>query len=919
MKKSIKKVILGVAVLGMIVGCNEISSKVSNTNTSSSDVTSSISSVSDSSDVVSLSSVGSAVVKTDIVLSAAKNRVEVNDQLTITSNVEGVTYTVTSDATVVNGVFTATKAGTYTVTAHKEGNYNDGKITIEVFVKTNIVLSTEKTQLDVGESVAITSTVEGVTYSTTLGASVENGVFSAYKEGTYTVTAHKDGDYNDGTITFKVVFVKTAAKVKAALQEMKTHKNYTVTGYNLYGEYKYYRTQEYFFGTQANEGQTLFTNIIPNTSFDECAHYIKLVNGELIIGNDVLYQTSSGDVNVATDIEDCDRICDLDIDNMQLVEGDGVFYTEDDAMFVTLASILGSQFVLYGDKIEFGFNKNLDLTVRVLFYDPSTQELMQDYVDAIGEITFTDIGDSFCPELEEALRKVSVSDTSMSEEVASSFMLKQGHIKSTFKMIVGENERTFGTSEYHFDEKYCILEQNIQGKVTKSFYEKDEEGDANYVGIGPDNKLVKQNYGDWGSFTFPFATLDLSDFRQTSEHTYSYMGYASHETACNLAWGSVGEDNYLEYITAKEENGKIVSFHCETYNGFVNTGDEVIPYYETAKYVIDVEVLPYETITAPAPFEADADTVKIGAFFDELNGATANFTMFVGNYIVTADTTTVKVTDKTILVTKYDSASKTYSYSGYHTLEDGVISFTATRGEDGKATAKLDKELTLDEGQTFASLLGLNVAPETMRFDEDGNIVFKEGVMNAGDSLFNTFEYGEDAIANTISYKVSGNHISNINFSFGNAYQEQEYAMLYGYGTTKLTGDFETDLVAKLDKIRDAAHPTSWKEESLEAYNMVLGLIGEDNIGHFAYVYDATYSGNFTRVTLNDTGNMVSIRFPEGSSLSFSTEYKTAFINACVATGMTKASNTKATYVDTTKNKTLTIQILASTIGVLFK
>ena len=34
MKKSIKKVILGVAVLGMIVGCNESSSNVSNTNTS---------------------------------------------------------------------------------------------------------------------------------------------------------------------------------------------------------------------------------------------------------------------------------------------------------------------------------------------------------------------------------------------------------------------------------------------------------------------------------------------------------------------------------------------------------------------------------------------------------------------------------------------------------------------------------------------------------------------------------------------------------------------------------------------------------------------------------------------------------------------------------------------------------------------
>ena len=75
-----------------------------------------------------------------------------------------------------------------------------------VVTKTDIVLTAEKTNLDVNESVTITSNVEGVTYSTVEGASVNAGVFSATKEGTFVVTAHKDGDYNDGTITFTVTF-----------------------------------------------------------------------------------------------------------------------------------------------------------------------------------------------------------------------------------------------------------------------------------------------------------------------------------------------------------------------------------------------------------------------------------------------------------------------------------------------------------------------------------------------------------------------------------------------------------------------------------------------------------------------------------------------------------------------------------------
>ena len=211
-----------------------------------------------------------------------------------------------------------------------------------------------------------------MTYSTVEGASVNAGVFSATKEGTFVVTAHKDGDYNDGTITFTVTFAKTANKVKAILKTMKEGQNFTVTANNLLGVNKIYRTENYFFDAQSNEGQALFTNIIPNTQFDKVAHYIKLVNNELIIGNDIVYQNSNGEGVIATDLYDTDGLHYVDVDALTFEENNGVFYTADNNTIAAMSAIVGSEYVLYANKIEFSFDKNFDLNARIIYIDPET-------------------------------------------------------------------------------------------------------------------------------------------------------------------------------------------------------------------------------------------------------------------------------------------------------------------------------------------------------------------------------------------------------------------------------------------------------------------------------------------------------------------------------------------------------------------
>ena len=914
MKKSIKTVLLSLVVVGALAGC-DFGNQPSNTSSSSSSesstslTSSSTSETSTSSS--SSSSTSSIAVKTNIVLTAEKTRVEVLEHLTIHSNVEGVTYSTSEGASVVNGVFSATKEGTYVVTAHKEGDFIDGTISIEVFKKIDIVIPAEKESgVDVNESVTLACNVEGVTYTTTEGASVVNGIFTATKEGTYVVTGHKDGHYIDGTVTITVAFKKTAAKVKAILKAMKDGQNYTVTASNLLGTNKIYRTENYFFDSQANEGQALFTNIIPNTQFDKVAHYIKLVNNELIIGNDVLYQTQSGDINIATDLYDTDGLHYIDVDALELSENNGVFYTEDSNTIVAMACIIGSEYVLYADKIEFNFNSNFDLVARVIYIDPNTNEIDETSTNAFGYIKFTDVGKTVAPVLDDAMKNVTVSTTGMSDEVASSFMLTKAHLKATIKQTIGENATTLGTSEYNFNEKYLIEDKVVRGTTIHNFYEKDENGDANYVGVGPDNQLIRTNYGEWNSFTFPFATLTLSDFRQTSTHTYSYLGYNSNAVAKYLAWANIG-DNAISYITAKEENGKIVSFVCETENQLYNIGTEDNPVYEYGKYVFEIQVLEYEEIVAPVPFEADADTVKIQTYLDDLTETGANYTLMIGDHYKPSDLTTIKVTEKTILIKEYKNS--VYSYRGYHMLDDGVIEFAAENNND-EASARLVKDVELQEGQSLASLLGLNIAPETLKFDEDGNIVFKEGVLNAGKALFNDFYWKDYALDGSIKFTVYGDYISSINFKYGDGDNLAQYASLFMFGTTGLTSTFEKDLAAKLATIKDAPKPTSWAEESPNAYAKLLALVGEANIGLIPYVYDAAYSGNFDEGKTNDAGTMVSIKLKSGS---FTDAYRLAITEACVALGFTKASNTKATLA--LDGKTLTVSTLGSTFAVLFK
>ena len=388
------------------------------------------------------------------------------------------------------------------------------------------------------------------------------------------------------------------------------------------------------------------------------------------------------------------------------------------------------------------------------------------------------------------------------------------------------------------------------------------------------------------------------------------MGYSSDAVAKYLAWANIG-DNTLAYITAKEENGKIISFTCETANQLYNIGTDDAPVYKYGKYVFEIEVLPYETIVAPAPFEADADTTRVKAYMDELTESGANYTLMIGDHYSPSDLITIKVTEKTILIKNYKNSQTTYK--GYHVLDDGVIEFSAS-DNNGEASAKLIGDVEMAEGQTLASLLGLNIAPETLKFDEDGNIIFKDGVLNGGKGLFNDFYWKDYAMDDTIKFIIYGDHISSINFKYADGSTTAQYAQLFMFGTTGLTSNFEKDLVAKLATIKDAPHPTSWAEESPAAYEKMVTLLGEELAAIIPYIYDETVSGFFDGGTLSSS---TTLRIKLTDNKTLSDAYRSALTQACVDAGFTKASNISAKL--TVGDKILTVGTLASQVSIIYK
>ncbi|MBP9999051.1 MAG: Ig-like domain-containing protein, partial [Bacteroidales bacterium] len=139
----------------------------------------------------------------------------------------------TSDATVAtvsNGVVTALKVGTATITAKAGEKTATCTVTVVATPVTSVTLSKTTAQLKAGETVTLTATVnpsdatdKTVTWSTSDAtvASVSNGVVTAIKVGTATITA-KAGD-KTATCTVTVVATpvtsvtlsKTSAQLKA--------------------------------------------------------------------------------------------------------------------------------------------------------------------------------------------------------------------------------------------------------------------------------------------------------------------------------------------------------------------------------------------------------------------------------------------------------------------------------------------------------------------------------------------------------------------------------------------------------------------------------------------------------------------------------------------------------------------------------
>ena len=158
-----------------------------------------------------------ADAKIKITAAGDKTKLMYGETVQLSADVQGVTWisgkpeVATVDA---NGLVTSVSKGSTTIKASKEG-YKDGSISISVdYPNITVSAADNKTSLLVGETVNLTASEQGVTWSSSNAevASVNNGVVTALKLGSATIKASKE-HFNDGSVTINVVRPEPTAQL----------------------------------------------------------------------------------------------------------------------------------------------------------------------------------------------------------------------------------------------------------------------------------------------------------------------------------------------------------------------------------------------------------------------------------------------------------------------------------------------------------------------------------------------------------------------------------------------------------------------------------------------------------------------------------------------------------------------------------
>ena len=150
-----------------------------------------------------------ADAKIKITAAGDKTKLMYGETVQLSADVQGVTWESSKPeiaSVSADGLVSALAKGSASIKAKKNG-YKDGSISISVDYP-NITITAEgsKTSLLVNETVNLTASEQGVTWTSSDAtvASVANGVVTALKLGSATIKASKE-HFNDGSITINVV------------------------------------------------------------------------------------------------------------------------------------------------------------------------------------------------------------------------------------------------------------------------------------------------------------------------------------------------------------------------------------------------------------------------------------------------------------------------------------------------------------------------------------------------------------------------------------------------------------------------------------------------------------------------------------------------------------------------------------------
>ncbi len=661
--------------------------------------------------------------------------------------------------------------------------------------------------------------------------------------------------------TTTTILYNEEERIIAALNNIKNSANYTISYTYKNQSYTSYYTKDYIYFSETNLG------------------YINLESFDSSIGDTLVYNyyfDSQNNFTLAyaneeklSSCQSFNYIANLDIIPSTLIQENSYYYSKNKTLISSLANTLG----YYEDaengtftrvKLSSAEENQFTFTLQTIDYDSFEYV---DVPDASGNIF--DINSTVIDKCETYLNSFDLPTISLSKEKISKLNLVDGNdiISVNSEVYIsytgGENVLSDSLS---YDRS--ISRVRINENETEQYFQ-NKEGKILKEGIDALNQVSTMPLGEYYIFNqeYPLAydalIEELSAFRLIDEQNgqYQYFGFNCENIYKSFSYIDVNSKPESIYLTIKENDFKLIATFPEM---SVQSGN-TIQYFKIQVISTLVSDRTIPTL-APLPEANNELQVKI----NNLDG-TKNFIAHSYDTRTTErEKNTYLIDDLLIFEHKELNFSGTVSsyITGYKKEDGGIQRFLI----DKNGVAKKNGYLKIDK--SLFDYIGMNVSPSIFTKIDDATYKLNSLVLKTVSNSLILGNESDNLVTDSLKMTVDDNHITQITYDYDDGlFQQGSEIVNYSYENLKIPQEISD----KIDQMTDFIEPTSWKDESIEIYDKLVDLFGEETANTIPYLYDEETYCQFESTYLYDTITISSTSETVDDN-KFYTEYKNILV-----------------------------------------